>query len=412
MFCSNCGKELPNEARFCVNCGSKVEKLSALGEHSQAGTQIPDIQESKPCMRNVPLPQIPESVPSSNDMAGDKSFMVAAILSIIPAPCGLHRFYTGKIWTGLIMFFTCGLYFIWSAIDVLRILTNSFTDKQGKKLKGYTKGKAALLFFVWLAFYGLFISAIVNSSSEVEPKPAAPEVSSTTSPEPTKEKDETAANQPVNSTSTQTEKVAENTPKPLPKITTVEKPYEAPILDGAIFTYPETAQGLKDAGFSKTLNKLGLENIKKANRLMPIAAQKAAQNKKCDAVMTVDLSLERSTKSELVFFVWAQNLTKFYFTETELMEKGPALSEQEKLAPLLTRHEVMAEEVIKSQLNFPSTYDRHELGVFTSRTTPSCNEITIEFSAKNAYGLELTYIATVQFDKESKVVGFHMQEKR
>ena len=198
MFCSNCGKELPNEARFCVNCGSKVEKLSALGEHSQAGTQIPDIQESKPCMSNVPLPQIPESVPSSNDMAGDKSFMVAAILSIIPAPCGLHRFYTGKIWTGLIMFFTCGLYFIWSAIDVLRILTNSFTDKQGKKLKGYTKGKAALLFFVWLAFYGLFISAIVNSSSEAEPKPAAPEVSSTTSPEPTKEKNETTANQPVN----------------------------------------------------------------------------------------------------------------------------------------------------------------------------------------------------------------------
>ena len=127
--------------------------------------------------------------------------------------------------------------------------------------------------------------------------------------------------------------------------------------------------------------------------------------------MTVDIS-DKSTKDNIIIYVHAENLTKFYFTEQELMEDGPAKSEQEKLAPLLMRHEVLAEEVIKSKLTFPSTYDRHELGVFNSRTTPSCNEITIEFSAKNAYNLELTYIATVQFDKDSNVVGFRMQEKQ
>ncbi len=315
--------------------------------------------------------------------------MVTAILSFIPFPSGLHRLYTEKIWTGLLMFFTCGLYFIWSIIDILRILTNSFTDKHGKKLKGYTKGKAALLFFICLAVYGFVISAMVNASSE-----------------------KSSTEQSLKTLPTQTEVVAENQPKTLPEITKAEKPYETPILEGAIQPYPETAQSLKDAGFSQTLEKLGLENIKKANKLMPIAAQKAAQNKKCDAVMEVSISLYRSSKTELVIFVLAQNNTKFYFTEAELMEEGPVLSEQEKLAPLLSRHEIMAEEVIKSQLNFPSTYDRHEMGVFTSRTTPSCNEVTIEFSAKNAYGLETTYIATVQFDKDSKVVGYHCQEKQ
>lgn len=409
MFCSNCGKELPQEARFCVNCGTKVVESAAeeLESKTTAPQVIPTVNTP-----SVPIPHIPLAEHQTADSVGEKSFMVTAILSIIPAPCGLHRFYTGRIWTGLILFFTCGLYFIWSAIDVLRILTNSFTDKNGKKLKGYKKSKAALLFIIWLAIYGLFISAIVTSSPEAEPKQTENDVVTAATTTETDIATASTPETPDETTPAQIEKAAENTPKPLPSIKKVENPYEAPILDGAIFTYPETKQALQDAGFSKTLKKLGLDNIKKANKLMPVAAKKAAQNKKCDAVMTVDLSLERSTKDKLVFFVWAQNYTKFYFSEDELMENGPALSEQEKLAPLLVRHEVMAEEVIKSQLNFPSTYDRHELGVFNSCTTPSCNEITIEFSAKNAYGLELTYIATVQFDKESKVVGFHMQEKR
>ncbi len=199
-----------------------------------------------------------------------------------------------------------------------------------------------------------------------------------------------------------------NTPKPLPKIV---KPYEAPILEGAIYLYPETEKELIKAGFPKTLKKLGLKNIKRCNELIPLAAKKAATNKNCDAVEIVDIA-DCSTKDNLVIYVWAKNRTKFYFTEKELMEKGPVMSEQEKLAPLLPKHELMAEEVIKSQLNYPSTYDRHELGVFRSRTCPTCNEIMIEFSARNAFNLELTYIATVQFDKNNKVVGFHMQEKR
>lgn len=191
----------------------------------------------------------------------------------------------------------------------------------------------------------------------------------------------------------------------------VEPPYVAPILSGAISKYPESVEELKKAGFSKTLKKLGLENIKKCNQLFPLAAEKASKNKNCDAVMMVDIS-DQSTKDKIVIFVTAQNYTKFYFTEEELVSGGVALSEQEKLAPLLWRHEVMAEEVIKSHLKHPSTYDRHEMGVFQSRTTPSCNEIMIEFSAKNSFGVELTYIAVVQFDKESKVVGFNMKEKQ
>lgn len=27
MYCMNCGKELPDEAKFCVNCGAKISKM-------------------------------------------------------------------------------------------------------------------------------------------------------------------------------------------------------------------------------------------------------------------------------------------------------------------------------------------------------------------------------------------------
>ncbi|MBX3252057.1 MAG: NINE protein [Myxococcales bacterium] len=35
--------------------------------------------------------------------------------------CGLHRFYTGRIWTGLLWFFTGGLLFIGQLVDVFLV---------------------------------------------------------------------------------------------------------------------------------------------------------------------------------------------------------------------------------------------------------------------------------------------------
>ena len=38
--------------------------------------------------------------------------------------------------------------------------------------------------------------------------------------------------------------------------------------------------------------------------------------------------------------------------------------------------------------------------------------MSLSASAQNSFGLKLTYEALVQFDKDSKLVGFRMQEKR
>jgi len=47
---------------------------------------------------------------------------------------GLHRFYTGKVWTGLLWLVTGGLFVIGTIIDLIMIGTGAYRDKHGNRL--------------------------------------------------------------------------------------------------------------------------------------------------------------------------------------------------------------------------------------------------------------------------------------
>lgn len=63
-----------------------------------------------------------------------KSKMVALLLCIFLGTLGIHRFYVGKIGTGIIWLLTCGCFGIGYIVDIVMIATGKFTDKAGNAL--------------------------------------------------------------------------------------------------------------------------------------------------------------------------------------------------------------------------------------------------------------------------------------
>jgi len=66
--------------------------------------------------------------------AGQKSWIVALLLCLFLGGLGIHRFYVGKVGTGILMIVTLGGLGIWVLIDLIMIIIGSFKDKQGQAL--------------------------------------------------------------------------------------------------------------------------------------------------------------------------------------------------------------------------------------------------------------------------------------
>ena len=64
-----------------------------------------------------------------------KSRITAIVLCFFLAALGIHRFYVGKIGTGLIWMFTAGCFGIGWLVDFISLLLGSFSDCHGFVLK-------------------------------------------------------------------------------------------------------------------------------------------------------------------------------------------------------------------------------------------------------------------------------------
>lgn len=64
----------------------------------------------------------------------EKSKGVAAVLCFFFGIFGIHRFYVGKIGSGILWLCTLGLFGIGEIVDFIMILCGSFTDGYGGKI--------------------------------------------------------------------------------------------------------------------------------------------------------------------------------------------------------------------------------------------------------------------------------------
>lgn len=67
--------------------------------------------------------------------SSEKGFVPTLLLCFFLGTFGAHRFYAGKIGTGLLQLLTLGGLGIWTLIDFIIIATGSFKDKDGLAIK-------------------------------------------------------------------------------------------------------------------------------------------------------------------------------------------------------------------------------------------------------------------------------------
>ena len=68
----------------------------------------------------------------------EKRILPALLLWFFLGVFGAHRFYVGKIGTGILELLTLGGLGIWWLVDLILIVTGSFRDSEGQKITMWT----------------------------------------------------------------------------------------------------------------------------------------------------------------------------------------------------------------------------------------------------------------------------------
>ena len=110
------------------------------GQFGQQAWQKVQTTFSKPEGYGYGDPAYPAGFPRY-DTAGHelspKNRIVLSLLCAALGTLGIHRFYAGKIGTGILMILTLGGFGIWWIIDLIFCCVGSFKDKEGRLIASY-----------------------------------------------------------------------------------------------------------------------------------------------------------------------------------------------------------------------------------------------------------------------------------
>lgn len=85
-------------------------------------------------------PQI-SSASSATTAYSNKSRVAAILLCLCFGWMGIHRFYIGRIGTGILMMLTVGFFGLWTLIDLYWAITGQLRDGEGRRVfRWYEEG--------------------------------------------------------------------------------------------------------------------------------------------------------------------------------------------------------------------------------------------------------------------------------
>ncbi len=120
--CPNCGGPIENGK--CAYCGASVAQPTP--------TYAPAPEPNYSQAYAQPQPVVVNNYPSQQST---KSKTTALLLAIFLGYFGIHRFYVGKVGTGIIWLLTWGVFGIGWIVDIIMIATGSFNDNHGLSLR-------------------------------------------------------------------------------------------------------------------------------------------------------------------------------------------------------------------------------------------------------------------------------------